>query len=75
MPISDDLPVGAFLCNILGATNELGRALISDRTKADLAVARSRGTRLGRPSRQSQAAKERAMVMHASGMSLRSSTR
>ena len=71
VPISDDLPVGAFLRTILGAANELDRSLISDRTKAALAVARSRGQRLGRPSRQPQEAKDLATTMHADGISLR----
>ena len=71
VPVSPDLPVGAFLRTILGAANELDRALISDRTRAALAVARSRGQRLGRPSRQPQAAKDRAVAMHADGTSLR----
>lgn len=71
VPISDDEPVGVFLRNILGATNELDRALISDRTRSALAVARSRGQRLGRPSRQSEAAKELAIALYTDGSSLR----
>ena len=71
VPADGDLPVGAFLLTILGAANQLDRELISDRTKAALAVARSRGQRLGRPSRQPQAAKELAVAMHANDKSLR----
>ena len=71
LPVDSDLPVGAFLLTILGAANQLDRSLISDRTKAALAVARSRGQRLGRPSHQPQAAKELAVAMHAGDMSLR----
>ena len=71
VPVDGDLPVRAFLRTILGAANELDRPLISDQTKAALAVVRSRGRRLGRPSRQSQAAKELASTMHADGISLR----
>jgi DNA invertase Pin-like site-specific DNA recombinase len=71
MPADGDQPVGAFLRTILGAANQLDRALVSDRTKAALAVARSQGQRLGRPSRQPQAAKELALSLHADGMSLR----
>lgn len=71
VPVNGDLPVGAFLRTILGAASQLDRELISGRTKAALAVARSRGQRLGRPSRQPKAAKELAVAMHADGMSLR----
>lgn len=71
VPVDGDLPVGAFLRTILGAASQLDRSLISDRTKAALAVARSRGQRLGRPSRQPEAAKELAMAMHADDKSLR----
>ena len=71
VPINSDVPVGSFLRTVVGAFNELERALISERTRAALAVARSRGRRLGRPSRQPQAAKELALTMHADGMSLR----
>ena len=72
LPVNPDLPVGSFLRTLLSAFNELDRALISERTRAALAVARSRGRRLGRPSRQLQAAKDLASAMRADGMSLRS---
>ncbi len=71
VPINSDLPTGSFLRTVVGAFNELERALTSERTRAALAVARRRGKRLGRPSRQARAAKEFAMAMHADGMSLR----
>ncbi len=68
---SGDLPVSTFLRNILSAANEFDRALISDRTKAALAVASWQGRRLGRPSRQPQAAKDLAVALRADGYSLR----
>ena len=71
VPINSDVPAGSFLRTVVGAFNELERALTSERTRAALAVARSRGKRLGPPSRQSQEAKELAVTMSADGMSLR----
>ena len=68
---SGDLPVSTFLRNILSAANEFDRALISDRTKAALEVAHRRGQRLGRPSRQPQAAKDLAVALRSDGYSLR----
>jgi len=41
---------GRFQTQIMGGVAELERALISDRTKAALAVKRAQGVRLGRPS-------------------------
>jgi DNA invertase Pin-like site-specific DNA recombinase len=40
---------GRFTTQIMGGVAELERALISDRTKAALAVKRAQGVRLGRP--------------------------
>ena len=71
MPDGADTPGGTFMRMILSAYNEMERALISERTIAALAVARSRGKRLGRPSRQPQAAKDLAVAMHQDGTSLR----
>ncbi|WP_423919949.1 recombinase family protein [Candidatus Poriferisodalis sp.] len=71
VPVNSDLPVGSFLRTVVGAFNELERALISERTTAALEVARSRGTRLGRPSRQPQETKELAVAMRSDGESLR----
>ena len=68
VPVNSDLPVGSFLRTVVGAFNELERALISERTTAALAVsARSPASRPSQP----QAAKELAVAMHADGMSLR----
>lgn len=41
---------GRFQTQVMGSVAELERALISDRTKAALAVKRAQGVRLGRPS-------------------------
>lgn len=70
VPISSDVPTGVFMRHVVGAFNELERSLISGRTKAALAVARSRGTRLGRPSKHSQEAKDLAIALRAEGLSL-----
>lgn len=48
--IDTSTPAGKFQTSIMGGVAELERALISDRTKAALAVKRSQGVRLGRPS-------------------------
>ena len=71
MPIGSDVPTGSFIRTVVGAFSELERALISERTKAALAVARSQGKRLGRPSRQSPEARELAAALRAEGLSLR----
>ncbi|MDR0242650.1 MAG: recombinase family protein [Burkholderia sp.] len=42
-------PVGRFTFHLIAALAEFERALISERTRAGLASARSRGKRLGRP--------------------------
>ena len=70
VPISSDVPAGVFMRNVVGAFNELERSLISGRTKAALAVARSQGKRLGRPSQQSPEAKKLATALRAEGLSL-----
>ena len=71
VPIGSDVPTGSFIRTVVGAFSELERALISERTKAALAVARSQGKRLGRPSRQSPEARELAAALRAEGLSLR----
>ncbi|WP_419842848.1 recombinase family protein [Candidatus Poriferisodalis sp.] len=62
-------PVGVLTRSVLGAVSEFERALVSERTAAALAVAKSRGQRLGRPSRHSPDAKRLATAMHAAGAS------
>lgn len=71
MPGESETPGGKFMHMVICAYGEMERALISERTIAALAVARSRGQRLGRPSRQPQAAKDLAVAMHVDGQSLR----
>lgn len=70
LPISSDVPAGVFMRNVVGAFNELERSLTSGRTKAALAVARSQGKRLGRPSQQSPEAKDLATALSSAGLSL-----
>ena len=70
VPINCDVPAGVFMRNVVGAFNELERSLTSGRTKAALAVARSQGKRLGRPSQQSSEAKDLATALRAKGLSL-----
>ncbi len=64
-------PIGSFLRTVLGAFAELDRAVISERTTAALSVAKSRGTRLGRPCQQPQEAMDLAVTMRAEGNSYR----
>lgn len=47
--IDTDSPTGMFMFHMIAALAEFERALISERTKAGLAAARLRGSRLGRP--------------------------
>lgn len=64
-------PAGTFMRTVVGAFTEMERDLISERTSAALAVARSQGRRLGRPSQQPQQAKNLAVTLFADGCSLR----
>ena len=64
-------PAGTFRRMVVGAFTEMERALISERTSAALAAARSQGRRLGRPSQQPQQAKNLAVTLLADGCSLR----
>lgn len=47
--IDTNTPTGMFMFHMIAALAEFERALISERTKAGLAAARHRGSRLGRP--------------------------
>ena len=51
--IDMDTPGGRLLFHVMGALAEFERALISERTRAGMAAARIRGTKLGRPRRLS----------------------
>lgn len=48
-PIDTSTPVGTLLVQLIGMLAEFERALISDRVRAGLEVARAKGKRLGRP--------------------------
>ena len=71
VPITSEVPAGTFMRTVVGAFGELERSMISERTRAALAVARSQGKRLGRPSQQSPEARELATALRAEGLSLR----
>ncbi len=71
LPSDSDVAVGSFMRTVVGAFGELERSMTSERTRAALAVAHGQGERLGRPSRQSQEAKELAMKLRSEGLSLR----
>lgn len=47
--IDTGTPAGMFMFHMIAALAEFERSLISDRTKAGLEAAKSRGARLGRP--------------------------
>ena len=47
--IDTDSPTGMFMFHMIAALAEFERSLISERTKAGLAAARNRGSKLGRP--------------------------
>ena len=48
-PIDTSTPQGMFSLQVLGAVDQLERALISERTKAGIEAARARGKQLGNP--------------------------
>lgn len=60
-------PNGKFMAQIMGAVAELEREMISQRTKAALAVKRAEGVRLGRPSKVSPATLGRIRALRAEG--------
>lgn len=60
-----DNPCGRFQLNMLSAVAEFERSLIRERTRAGLAVARSNGKVLGRPSQTLIPASEREAVIKA----------
>lgn len=62
---------GRFQTQIMGSVAELERALISDRTKAALAIKRAQGVRLGRPSSLPRDVVARILDARECGASLR----
>ncbi|GAS90479.1 recombinase family protein [Mycolicibacterium brisbanense] len=58
---------GRFTTQIMGSVAELERGLISDRTKAALAVRKAQGVRLGRPTTVPQSVVERITSERAAG--------
>lgn len=61
---------GRFQTQVMGGVAELERAMISDRTKAALAVKRAQGVRLGRPSSLPVEVVERIVTERDRGLSL-----
>lgn len=70
-------PMGRFAAQIIAAVAELERAMIRSRTADALAVAKERGTRLGRPERYriSEATKARISALRAERRSYRAIAR
>lgn len=62
-------PTGKLMAQVMGAFAQLERSLIADRTKAALAVRRSQGVQLGRPSKVSNEARARLSELRADGLS------
>lgn len=58
---------GKLMAQMMGAFAQLERALIADRTKAALAVRRSQGVQLGRPSQVSDEARQRLAGLRSEG--------
>jgi DNA invertase Pin-like site-specific DNA recombinase len=69
--IDTSTAAGRFTTQIMGGVAELERALISDRTKAALAVKRAQGVRLGRPSMLPRDVVAHIVEARAGGASLR----
>lgn len=69
--IDTSTAAGRFQTQVMGGVAELERALISDRTKAALAIKKAQGVRLGRPSQISAEVVERILDARERGDSLR----
>ncbi|GAA4290915.1 recombinase family protein [Mycobacterium paraffinicum] len=69
--IDTSTAAGRFQTQIMGSVAELERALISDRTKAALAVRKAQGVRLGRPSTLPREVVARIVEARVGGASLR----
>lgn len=69
--IDTSTPAGRLFMQIRGAFAEYERALIVERTKAGLAAARRRGTKLGRPARLDAKSLQRARRLRENGKSIR----
>lgn len=69
-PVDMTHPMGRFTAGILAQVAELEREMISERTRAALASAKSRGTRLGRPSRLDAAIGQRIVALRDTGATL-----
>ena len=64
-------PASRFTTHVMGAVAELERAMISQRTKAALAVRKSTGAHMGRPTSLSHDVVARIVALKAEGRSLR----
>lgn len=62
---------GRFVASMIGAVAELERNLISERTKAALAVKKAQGVKLGRPVTMPAATVARIRMLRAEGLTLR----
>lgn len=71
MQLDLSTPSGRAMAQMLSVFAELERSLISERTKAALAAAKARGTRLGRPREIDPALLTRIVAMRSTGLSYR----
>ncbi len=69
--VDTSTPMGKAMASMAGAFAELERELISERTKAALAVRRAQGVKLGRPSEQSAENLDRIAELTRQGLGLR----
>lgn len=69
--VDTSTPSGEMIANVLATFAQFERRLISERTKAALAVKRSQGVRLGRPPELPENVRRRIRRMRGRGMSLR----
>lgn len=70
-PVDTTTPQGAAMAQVLAVFAELERRLVGERTKSALAVRKSQGIRLGRPSHLPTELIQRILQMRSTGMTLR----
>lgn len=68
-------PTGEFIINVVAAVAEMERALLIERVNDGLAVAKLKGTKLGRPCKTSDKEKEEIKTLNGNGDSISSIAR